>query len=189
MAFEQCAMWQVALLQMILHRQGWVWRVLSGDGLPVRTDGGIRLAVDASLNQVTPREFDMVVMAGGEFPEEAIENPQVHRFLRQFDGGRGLIAASCASILPLAAAGLLGGRRFTCLQQTIESNTSYFGHAIYTGDDVCTDENIISSKGHAHVEWTEAVCRALGLFDADPRLAMTIRHLAGLAANESRLHN
>jgi putative intracellular protease/amidase len=183
LAFDQCAMWQVALLQMVLHRAGWVWRTVTLDGEAVQTDGGIRLAADGGLDGATPRDFQLVVMAGGEFSEAQINDPRVHRFLRQFDGSRGLIAASCASIQTVGAAGLLGGRRFTCLPHTLEAGTANFGYAVYTGDDVCVDENIISSKGHAHVQWAMAVCRTLGLFESDKRLPDVMQKLAGMTTN------
>ncbi|QQE80232.1 DJ-1/PfpI family protein [Alicyclobacillus sp. SO9] len=162
LAIDGAALWQVALLQKLLHDDGWVWRTVTLDGRPVHSDGGIALAADAGLTSVAPRDFDLLLIAGGEIQPTTVANAGLHRFLRQFDGQGGWIAASCSASVYLGAAGLLGGRRFAAERETVDEWLSVFSKSMLVDEDVCTDGNFITAKGMAHVEFTLEVCRRIG---------------------------
>jgi putative intracellular protease/amidase len=163
LAVEGTAVWQVTLLQKFLRDAGLTIRTLTPGGQPVTTDGGLHLRPDVALEHATPRDYDVLLMAGQDITVDNAEDPQILRFLRQFAGHGGWIAASCASAVYLGAAGLLGGLRFTSMPNVVKEFESYFAKSIYEDMDVCVDGNIITSKGYAHFEFMMAVCRQLGL--------------------------
>lgn len=176
-ALENCALWQVAMLQKLLYNDGWVWRTITLDGQSVRSDGGIRLAADSAVELASPRDYQLVLFAGGDVTEREAENPALQRFLRQFDGRGGWIAASCASAVILGATGLLGGRRFTALSHTVDAFPDYFSKSIFVNEDVSIDGNIITAKGHAHLEFATAVAESIGLNQRDPKALPMARKL------------
>jgi len=176
-AYEGCAIWQVALLLMILEQEQCSIRTLTLGGLDVRCAGGLRLQADIALEQAAPRDYDLLVMVGGPINATLAEDTRVHRFLRQFDGSRGRIAASCTSSIFLAASGLLGGLAFTALPETVQAFADWYANGIFKDEDVTTDGNITTAKGHAYVSWTGEVLMHLGY---DAHIYQTkVRALAG----------
>lgn len=168
LALEGAALWQVTLLLKFLRDAGLTIRTLTPGGQPVTTDGGLHLRPDVALEHAVPRDYDILLMAGQDITMEDAENPQILRFLRQFAGHGGWIAASCASAVYLGAAGLLGGLRFTSMPQVVQTFEPYFVKSIFADTDVCVSGNIITSKGYAHFDFMMAVCRQLGVVQDDP---------------------
>lgn len=177
LAFEGCAVWQIALLQKFLRQAGFTIRTLTLGGVPVTTDGGLRLQPDGTIENATPRDYDVVLMAGQDMTLEAAEDSRVHRFLRQYAATGGLIAASCASTVYLGAARLLGGLRFTSMPGVVKDFEELFVNSIYEDVDVVSDGNIITSKGYAHYEFMMAVSHRLGL-TKDPQFLRMASKLA-----------
>lgn len=163
LAFDGCALWQVAKLLMVMQQAGTVIRTLTQHGDPVMSDSGLRLGADASIEQSAPRDYDWVLMAGGDVTKDLAEDPRVQRFLRQFTGQGGLVAASCASSMFLGAAGLLGGLHFTSMPGVVAEHPEYFSKSIFDDTDVSMDGNIITSKGYAYDEFARTVCRRIGI--------------------------
>lgn len=163
LAFPDCAVWQVAFLQMWLAKSGWVMRTLTLDGEPVRTDGGLKIYPDGKVETAAPRDYNLVLMAGGTIQQQVVENPHLHRFLRQYDGYKGMIAAASESILYVAGAGLLGGLRFTTSEECYGVHEARFYGCLYTEEQVCVDGNVISCQPDAAREFAQAVCVQLGV--------------------------
>jgi len=161
LAFESCATWQVDLLLQILRMEGWKIDTLSLSGNPVQTSSGLILQPFTSIAEAKPRDYHFVLMAGGDIDAEALESAQFHRFLRQYDATGQYIGASCSSCLYLAHAGLLGGMKFTALEDTVREHEAAFSSASYTNEEVCSDGNYVTSKGHAHCDFAIAVCNRI----------------------------
>jgi len=169
LAFEECSVWQVALLQMFLRKSGWTMRTLTLDGQSVVTDGGLRLVPDGGVERAAPRDYNLVLMAGGTPQPELAEDPRLHRFLRQYDGQRGLIAACAESVPYVAAAGLLGGLRVTTTAECYLQFEPFFHGTVFTGQDVCFDGNIVTSQGRDASAFARAVCTQLGMVEEIPQ--------------------
>lgn len=145
-------------------------------GENVRTDGGLTLAADYALEDICPQDYSLLLLPGlsGEIPETLIENNALKRFVQSFTG---LIAASCASALLIAGAGRLTGK-FTMMPWVKEQYEPYFSQGTYVDQDVCVDQQVITSKGFAHIEFMLKVLEELGLFKEDPRLEKMALHLS-----------
>lgn len=120
----------------------------------------IRLATDAALDDLRPRDLAMVVLPGG-MPGSAhlAANPAVLDLLRQVHAAGGQLAAICAAPIVLQAAGLLHGRRVTCYPSF---ETQLVG-AVCTGQAVEHDGPITTSRGPGTaLLFALALLRALG---------------------------
>lgn len=163
--YDDFAMWQVALLHKFLRNAGYEIETLSIEGGEIFTDGGIG-SYSKSLIGSAPNEYDLLLFPGGNVTEDIINNKTLINFLQNF---KGVIAASCASSAIVAGAGLVRGN-FTCVEVAKEKFAKYFSSGTYINADVCVDNNIITSKGHAHFEFMMTVLRELGILKKDPRV-------------------
>ena len=167
LGFDGCAIWQVALLQMFLANAGWTMDTITADGDEIVTDGGLRLRTTRALVGVRPRDYHLILMAGGDIPRSLVGDPSLQRFLTQ---SCGIIAASCASAVLVGSAGLIVGD-YTCMPHTAERYRDCFPNGHYTGADVCRNNRIVTSQGHAHYEFMMTVLDAVGLVAADEGLS------------------
>lgn len=175
-AFEEFAMWQVALLQKFLRDKNWQIDTLTLGGHDVRTDGGITVRADRPMEEAEPNDYQLLLFpgAGGEIRESLLDSNTLKGFIQTFEGP---IAASCASALFLASAGKLTGK-YTTTEIIKERYDAYFQTGEYTNQDVCVDGGIITSKGFAHFEFMMKVIELLGLSDEDPSLQRVALKLA-----------
>lgn len=164
--YHHCALWQVALLQKFLHDKQWEFDVVSVDGKQVVTDGGLALHVDHGIEVINGEEYEFVLLPGVDLTPEIIENEALKAFLINYHG---LIAASCASSVLVAAAGLVKGN-FTSLPHIVDHFSDFYKEGVFQDTDVCVEEKLITSKGFAHFDFMMAVLKALGLTEEDPRL-------------------
>lgn len=99
---------------------------------------------DKTFSEVSPEEFDAIVIPGGRAPQNLRGNKQVINFVREFAYLNRPIAAICHGPQLLAAAGLLEGR-------TITSYEGIRDEMIATGANhidspVVVDGNLITSR-------------------------------------------
>jgi transcriptional regulator GlxA family with amidase domain len=77
----------------------------------VRSEGGLGLMVDRTLDQVT--EADVVLVPGGRGSDALLADKTVLSWLREIDRGTRWTTSVCTGALILGAAGLLEGKRAT----------------------------------------------------------------------------
>ena len=105
---------------------------------------GICVTADTLAEGLPLEEYGMVVLPGGlrgtqNLSRSALVKQAALAFARQ---GK-WVAAICAAPGLLGEWGLLQGRRATCYPSVEEKCTG----AVLTGDEVCTDGNIITGRG------------------------------------------
>jgi len=113
---------------------------------PVRASRGTVLVPDVALDQVLGRDFDMIVLPGGQPGADHLEaDPRIRDLLlRQADAGR-YIGAICAAPKVLASAGLLKGRRATSFPGVLDKLALV--DTVLTTNTVETDGRIVTSRG------------------------------------------
>jgi transcriptional regulator GlxA family with amidase domain len=90
---------------------GWDVRFAGLRAGEVRSEGGLGLIVDQTLDQVT--EADLVLVPGGRGSDLLLENEAVLSWLREIDTTTKWTTSVCTGALILGAAGLLKGKRAT----------------------------------------------------------------------------
>lgn len=164
LAFPECAIWQVAPLQRALRQHGWTMRTVTVDQPTVSTDGGLVLTAQATVHTLYPRDARLLLMAGGDISGTLADDPSLHRFLRQYDLGRGWIAAIGNAWRPLAAAGLAGGRRLAVDGPLPErADVEGLHRAVFDSGPTAVDGNLITARSSAVAAFTAQVLTCLRL--------------------------
>lgn len=158
-----CILRDVSPLLEQLQQREWRLRVLTPDGRPVTTAEGIRIQADAGLLDAVPPDLRLCVIPGGHYTPEAWEDLRLHRFLRQYDGRRGWVAASCEGVVCLAASGLMGGIMYSAPKPMQTTYELLLRHAIYQPTPVTVDGNVVSSDGTHGDLWSDTIFERIDL--------------------------
>jgi len=104
----------------------------------------LTLRVERSVNDVSFRHFDALVLPGGRGPAVLREDEDVVEFTRQFFESGRLVAAICHGPQVLVTAGVLEGKHATCYAE-VSSELEEAG-AKYEDKAVIRDGNLITSR-------------------------------------------
>lgn len=118
----------------------------------------ITVQPDILINDVQVKDYDAAIFIGGFGSTEYFDNPIAHNIAKQaLEQGKILAAIELAPAI-LANAGLLNGKKAT----TSRSYNIKQRGAIYTGEHVERDGNIITGSGpNAAIEFGETIASAL----------------------------
>ena len=105
---------------------------------------GIALSADATLDEVSGQDFDMIALPGG-MPGAAnlMDDLRVAGIVRRLHNDGRHVAAICAAPMVLAAAGVLGNRRATSFPGFLDRSTGL----TLVDDPVVIDGRVITSRG------------------------------------------
>jgi protease I len=105
-----------------------------------------KVAVDRTLDEARPDEYDALVLPGGALnADQARIVPEIRRFIHEMDRAVKPIAAICHAPWELISAGVLRGRKLTSWP-TIEDDVRNAG-AEWTDSEVVVDQNLVTSRG------------------------------------------
>ncbi len=99
---------------------------------------------DKTIDLVSANEFNFLVVPGGKSPERLRLSSRILEFVREFDRHGKPIAAICHAGQVLASAGILKGRRMTCVE-SIRDDMINAG-ANYVNAPVVRDRNLVTSR-------------------------------------------
>jgi putative intracellular protease/amidase len=136
------------------------------DGNPVESLGGIVTQAHVDIAEVIPDNYDLILISGGDGISEVLNNRKIHSVLKQFNSLGKPITAICASAALLGKSGLLKGNSFTCNPNTYDVYQEVFTGASYTGKRIEIAGNIVTAKGTAFPEFTQAVLDQLRLWES-----------------------
>ncbi|HVW98788.1 MAG TPA: type 1 glutamine amidotransferase domain-containing protein [Mucilaginibacter sp.] len=110
-----------------------------------KTDWGIEIQVDKQLNEVSPDDYDALVLPGGVLnPDKLRQNKEAVAFVSAFlDEGKP-IAAICHGPQMLIETGMIGGRTLTSypsLKTDLEN-----ARAHWIDQEVVVDEGLVTSR-------------------------------------------
>lgn len=116
------------------------------DALPVRASRGVVLVPDTTLDQALGRDYDMVVLPGGQPGTDNLDRePRIRELLLKMANNGKFTAAICAAPKVLANAGLLQGRRATSFPNAISAAS--LADIDYCEEPVVEDGTVITSRG------------------------------------------
>jgi protease I len=122
---------------------------------------GAALAADATFADVSPDDFDLLLIPGGGAPENLRIHAPAVEFTRRFVESGKPVAAICHGPQLLISAGVLRGRRLTSVNKIRDDVTNAGGD--YVDEPLVEDGNLITSRTPADLPvFDEALGRALG---------------------------
>lgn len=101
---------------------------------------------DMLMSDINVSDFDAIVFIGGAGASQYWNDDVAHKLARDAFNTNKIVAAICIAPVTLAKAGILNGRRAT-VWSTEAGQLRVIGGAIYTGNDVERDGNIITAAG------------------------------------------
>jgi transcriptional regulator GlxA family with amidase domain len=110
---------------------------------PIRTDSGIRMLAEETLDEVAAP--DVLVVPGSKDPSGAIQNPAILAWVAQVHRTTKWTTSVCTGALILGAAGVLRGRRATThwlARAMLEASG-----ATVSEERVVVDEKVITAAG------------------------------------------
>lgn len=105
---------------------------------------GLKVDVDAGIDEVSAKDFDGLVVPGGWAPDRLRRYPQVLALVKDLDAEGKPIAAICHAGWVLASARIVRGRRLACTV-AIKDDMENAG-ATYVDEPVVRDGNLITSR-------------------------------------------
>jgi 4-methyl-5(b-hydroxyethyl)-thiazole monophosphate biosynthesis len=128
----------------ILRRAGVNVTVAGLHGGPLRGSRGTVLVPDATLDEALTRQYDMVVLPGGQPGSDNLKaDARVLKLVRQMHDANKYVAAICAAPSVLATAGLLDGKRATSFPGSLDA----FPKVLRQPQAVVEDGKLITSRG------------------------------------------
>jgi len=133
----------------------------SGRADVFRSKEGYPAKVDVNAADVKGTDFDAVVVPGGYAPDHMRVNEDMIRIVREAHDAGKVVAAICHAGWVLASAGILEGKRATCVRN-IRDDIVHAG-ATYVDEEVVVDGNIITSRIPTDLPaFCKAIIQALG---------------------------
>lgn len=143
---------------------------LEGIGATVTTIGvqrgrvegkkGGALEAERTFAEVTPEEFDLLVIPGGGAPENLRIHPPAVEFARRFVESGKPVGAICHGPQLLISARVLAGRTITCVNKIADDVIN--AGARYVDEPLVVDGNLITSRIPADLpQFDDALGKAL----------------------------
>jgi 4-methyl-5(b-hydroxyethyl)-thiazole monophosphate biosynthesis len=130
----------------LLRRAGITVDTAGLDGQPVRASRGTVLVPDITLGEALGRDYDMVVLPGGQPGADHLkDDARIIELVTRMAGQGRYTAAICAAPRVLAQAGLLAGRRATSFPGALD--VAAIPGIDYTDRPVERDGTLITSRG------------------------------------------
>lgn len=113
---------------------------------PVTCSRGTVLVPDMSLDEALKRDYDMIVLPGGQPGATHLEkDARIIQRLQAMAGKQQYVAAICAAPKVLAVAGVLSGKRATAFPGVLENTAPADFHL--DANSVVTDGKVLTSRG------------------------------------------
>jgi protease I len=123
--------------------------------------GGV-LEVERTFDEVTPDEFDLLVIPGGGAPENLRIVDQAVAFTRRFVESGKPVGSICHGPQLLISANVLDGRTITSVKKIRDDVMNAGAH--YVDEPLVIDGNLITSRVPGDLpQFNEALAQAIGL--------------------------
>jgi len=121
---------------------------------------GTEIDVYNSIKTLNPDNYDVIILVGGTGSEIFWKDKVLHKFLKEADKRKKIIAASYKAPITLAYAGILKNKRATVWigdRDILDELGAY-----YTGSSIEIDKNIITTDGpHSTKMFVEEILNQL----------------------------
>ena len=116
-----------------------------------KKDWGRAVKVDKTLDQVSPLEYDAVVLPGGQINPDLLRvEPNALKFIKDIFDARKVVAAVCHAPWLLIETGIAKGRKMTSYK-SIKTDVINAGGK-WEGSEVVVDQGVITSRNPGDLE-------------------------------------
>jgi protease I len=105
---------------------------------------GYEVAVDKTLKEVKPEEYDILILPGGKAPEAVRKEKKAIEIARYFFDRDKPVSAICHGPQTLITAGLMKGKHATCYKSVAPEMKE--AGAIYEDREVVVDGGLVTSR-------------------------------------------
>jgi protease I len=105
---------------------------------------GYEVRVDKTLKEVTPDDYDILILPGGKAPETIRKEKDALEIAKNFFQKNKPVSAICHGPQTLISAGLLKGRRATCYKSVAKEMKD--AGVLYEDKEVVVDGNLVTSR-------------------------------------------
>lgn len=155
--FETCE--GLITIDMLRRASVTIDMISMNDTLEVTTSHGIRLFAEKLYSQISPADYDVLIMPGGKLGTANLESSESLKaaFRAHFEKGA-LTCAICAAPSILGHMGILEGRKYTCFPSFNEDGFN----GDYQMELAVRDGNLITGRGMgATIEFARLIIKAL----------------------------
>ena len=105
---------------------------------------GYEVEVDKTLKEVSPDDYDILILPGGKAPEAIRKDSYALEIAKDFFRKNKPVSAICHGPQTLISAGLLKGRHATCYKSVAKEMKD--AGAFYEDKEVVVDGNLVTSR-------------------------------------------
>ncbi|MCF6154795.1 MAG: type 1 glutamine amidotransferase [Candidatus Brocadia sp.] len=105
---------------------------------------GYEVTVDKTLQEVSPGDYDVLILPGGKAPETIRKERAAIEIVKHFFQKNKPVSAICHGPQTLITAGLLKGRHATCYKSVAQEMKD--AGAMYEDKEVVVDGNLVTSR-------------------------------------------
>ena len=105
---------------------------------------GYEVNVDKTLQEVSPGNYDILILPGGKAPEAIRKEKAALEIVKYFFQKNKPVSAICHGPQTLITAGLLKGRHVTCYKSVAQEMKD--AGAMYEDKEVVVDGNLVTSR-------------------------------------------
>lgn len=133
---------------------------------PITTAAGLTILPDMTLDELEPAQSAMLLLPGADtWLEEA--RTQVLEKAKAYLAAEIPVAAICGAVLGLAQAGILNEKKHTSNSLAeLQRAAAYRGEALYQNQPAFTDENLITARAIAPLEFAYQIFKKLEIYNA-----------------------
>lgn len=131
---------------------------------PIKTMGGITVTPDESVDDITFKEGDLLILPGADTWFEESNN-KIMDIVSDLINRNVIIAAICGATIALANKGFLNKRNHTSVDKEFLKMTcpQYTGEEFYINEPAVIDGNLITATGLAPLEFANAIFGKTGV--------------------------
>jgi len=144
-AFENFRDEELKVPKEILEKNGIIVDIASVKKGIAKGMLGTKIDINLTLEEIKENDYDGIIFVGGIGSQSLFTNTHALKLAQNFYKSKKVIGAICLAPGILAKAGILNGKKATCFYTASEILKK--NGAIYTGNLVEIDENIVTGNG------------------------------------------
>lgn len=158
--------YEVALACSLISARGKIQTASLGQEI-VTSEGGLKVIPDSDFRFSKVEDYDLLIISGMLDAKPYWDRNDLFTKISEFNLAGKYIAAICGGPLFLAKAGALLAKRYTCgIPELARIEVGCFGDAEFVDNDVVCDQNLITAKGYATVDFALAIGDQFKLFSS-----------------------